>query len=116
MSKPATPILLSDEERAALEHVVRGARTERRMVMRARIVLAAGEGRATTHIAASMGFTPATVSKWRTRFGRDRMEGLRDAPRSGQPVRYGAAAEKRILAMLDQPPPSGYATWNGSLR
>lgn len=44
-----------------------------------------------------------------------RLDGLRDAPRSGQPVRYGAAAEKRILAVLDRPPPSGYATWNGRL-
>jgi transposase len=115
MSKPATSIVLSDEEHAALERMARGAKTERRMVTRARIVLAAAEGRATTHIASSMGLTPATVSKWRTRFGRDRLAGLRDAPRSGQPVRYGAPAEKRILAMLDQSPPSGEATWNGRL-
>ena len=115
MSKPATLIVLSDEERAALERMVRGAKTERRMVMRARIVLATAEGRATTHIAASMQLSPATVSKWRTRFGRERLEGLRDAPRSGQPVRYGTAAEKRILAVLDRQAPSGYATWNGRL-
>ncbi|NIR33754.1 MAG: IS630 family transposase [Desulfuromonadales bacterium] len=115
MSKPATPIVLTDEERAALERMVRGAKTERRMVTRAQIILAAAEGQATTHIAARMGLTPATVSKWRTRFASDRLDGLRDAPRSGQPVRYGAAAEKRILALLDQPPPSGYATWNGRL-
>jgi hypothetical protein len=28
---------------------------------------------------------------------------------------YGAAAERRVLAQLDEPPPSGHATWNGSL-
>ena len=115
MSKPATPIVLTEEEHAALERMVRGAKTERRMVTRAQIVLAAAEGRATTHIAANMELTPATVSKWRTRFATDRLAGLRDAPRSGQPVRYGAAAEKRILALLDQAPPSGYANWNGRL-
>jgi len=115
MSKRATPIVLTEEERGALERRVRGAKTERRMSERSRIVLAAAAGRATTHIAASMGLTAATVSKWRTRFARDRLEGLRDAPRSGQPVRYGRAAEARILAVLDRPPPRGYATWNGQL-
>ena len=115
MSKPATPIVLMDEERDALKRMVREAKTERRMAERARIVLEAAGGRATTHIAAGMELTAATVSKWRTRFGRDRLDGLRDAPRSGQPVRYGRKAEGRILAVLDQPPPSGYATWNGRL-
>jgi len=115
MSKPATSIVLNDAERAVLERLVRGAKTERRMAERAQIVLEAAKGRATTHIAAALGLTVSTVSKWRTRFGRDRVEGLRDAPRSGQPVRYGRKAEQRILAVLDQPPPGGYATWNGRL-
>jgi hypothetical protein len=30
-------------------------------------------------------------------------------------VVYGATAERRVLAKLDAPPPSGYATWNGRL-
>ena len=29
--------------------------------------------------------------------------------------RYDATMERRILEQLDQPPPSGYAVWNGSL-
>lgn len=115
MSKPATLIVLNDAERTVLERMVRGAKTERRMTERARIVLEAAKGGATTHIATALGLTAATVSKWRIRFARDRVEGLRDAPRSGQPVRYGRKAERRILAMLDEPPPSGYATWNGRL-
>jgi transposase len=43
------------------------------------------------------------------------MAGLGDWPRSGRPRTYGTEAEKRILAMLDQPPPVGYAQWNGRL-
>jgi transposase len=115
MSKPATPIVLSDEERSRLERIVRGTKSEQRLVTRARIVLAAADGEATTQIASRMGLVAATVSKWRTRFASHRLEGLRDAPRSGQPKRYGRPAEKRILAKLDEPPPSGYATWNGRL-
>ena len=44
MSKRATRIVLTDEERAALERVLRGAKTERRMSERSRIVLAAARG------------------------------------------------------------------------
>ncbi len=115
MSKRATPIVLTEEERGALESMVRGGKTEKRLAQRAAIVLASATGRATTHIALRMELTAATVSKWRTRFAENRLAGLSDAPRSGQPVRYGSKAEKRILTMLDQPPPSGYATWNGRL-
>lgn len=115
MSKIATPIVLSEDERSALDRLLRGGKTEQRLAERARIVLAAAQGQATTRIAKEQQVTPATVSKWRVRFGKNRMAGLRDAPRSGQPVRYGERAEKRVLAALDKPPPSGYATWNGRL-
>jgi len=115
MSKHATPIVLTEDERSALERLIRGGKTEKRIVERARIVLAAAQGQATTHIAKEQGVTPATVSKWRMRFAGDRIAALRDAPRSGQPVRYGIQAEKRVLAALESAPPSGYATWNGRL-
>ena len=32
-----------------------------------------------------------------------------------KPARYGEATRKRILAMLDEPPPEGHATWTGTL-
>ncbi len=38
-----------------------------------------------------------------------------DAPRPGQPGKYGAEDEQRLLAQLDSPPPRGYAAWNGRL-
>src|ERR1700740_750183 len=41
--------------------------------------------------------------------------GLRDASRSGKPRQYEGDHERRILAALDEPPPAGYARWNGTL-
>ena len=83
--------------------------------MRAQIILAAAEGRSTKEIAFRLGTRTATVGKWRNRFARDGLPSLQDAPRSGQPRKYDAATERRILAKLDEPPPSGYATWSGAL-
>jgi DDE superfamily endonuclease/Homeodomain-like domain len=55
------------------------------------------------------------VSQWRRRFAAQRLVGLQDRPRPGPRRRYGAEVERRILAWLDQPPPSGYASWSGRL-
>ena len=111
----ACEIRLTDEERSQLESWVRASTTEQRMVQRARIVLEGAAGRTSKEIALTLKLRAATVSKWRTRFYRNGMAGLDDAPRPGKMAKYDATTEKRILAQLDAPPPAGYATWTGRL-
>ena len=111
----ATKIELNDIEREKLRSWTRNGKTEQRMSLRAQIILLADEGKATQEIAESLSIRKATVSKWRTRFAAQRFEGLRDEPRAGKPASYDHDTEKRVLAMLDQEPPRGYATWNGRL-
>lgn len=111
----ATQIVLTSEERDTLERWTRASTAERRSVERARYILAASEGESTTAIARRFGVRPATVSKWRTRFAEERLVGLQDAPRAGPKVRYGKEVERQILSKLDDPPPKGYAIWNGRL-
>src|SRR3990172_4723353 len=103
MRKTATPIVLSETEQETLRTWLRAGRSEQRMVDRARIVLAAADGIGTNDIARQLGTRPARVSKWRTRFARDRLVGLADAPRPGAQPRYDEATERRILAALDTP-------------
>ena len=55
------------------------------------------------------------VSKWRLRFASDRLAGLGDAPRSGKPRTYREDTDRRILAVLDRPPPVGFARWTAPL-
>ena len=111
----ATVIELSAEERAQLEKWVRATTTERRLHQRARIVLECAAGSKTKDVASLLGVREATVSKWRTRFAKDRNAGLNDAPRPGRQPIYGKETERRILSKLDEPPPDGHATWNGGL-
>lgn len=115
MSRQATVIELSEDDRRTLESWTRSGSTEQRLVLRAKIILAAAAGEATISIANRLGVWPTTVSKWRMRFPALGIAGLSDAARSGAPERYGNDTEKRILAKLDEPPPSGYATWDGNL-
>jgi transposase len=111
----ATPIALTAAERATLAGWVRSGKTEHRLVERARIVLLAGDGWGSRAIAREVGCARGVVSRWRVRFARDRLAGLADAPRSGKPRIYGADAGRRILALLDRPPPAGFARWTAPL-
>ena len=111
----ARRIALAPEEQSFLEAVERRATSAKRDVFRAGVILRAAAGASNAEIAASMRTRPATASKWRGRFLRDRLHGLQDAPRPGKPATYDRKSERRILAQLDQPPPKGYARWNGVL-
>lgn len=115
MGRPATAVVLTEQDRATLEQWVRAPTTQQRLVLRARIVLAAAEGQATQDIAAALELRPATVSTWRQRFAVSGLAGLQDQPRSGRPRQYQDEDEQRILHLLDQEPPPEAAEWNGRL-
>jgi transposase len=115
MIRDAVVVRLSPEDRAVLEGRLRAPTTEQRQAFRARIVLLATEGRSTRSIAREVGTMPRTVSGWRCRFAREGLAGLEDKPRPGPAPKYGAATGRRILALLDDPPPEGYARWTGPL-
>jgi transposase len=85
------------------------------MVERAKVILLAHQGKSNLEIAEQLKTRPARVSKWRQRFGERRLDGLHDADRKGRPAHYDKATEKRVLTMLDEPPPEGYGKWSGGL-
>ena len=98
-----------------LEARVRAPTTEQRDVFRAWIILLASEGRSTRSIARSVATMPRTVSTWRGRFAREGLAGLVDKPRPGPAPKYDVGTGQRILAVLERPPPAGFARWNGPL-
>ena len=115
MIPDAIEVRLNRKERTELEARLRAATTEQRQLLRIKIVLEAADGFGTREIARELDTTPTTVSLWRGRYAREGLEGLEDLPRSGAPPIYGAATDQRIRAVLDQPPPKGFARWNGPL-
>ena len=115
MATAPARIRLTDAEEATLREWCRKGTSEQRTVERARIILLSHEGKTVENIAKALNTRPARVSKWRQRFAKDRLLALSDAPRSGKPHKYTAETEKRVLSMLDEPAPEGYAQWNGAL-
>src|SRR5204863_6152134 len=58
---------------------------------------------------------PRIVSLWRHRYADHGLEGLQDKPRPGKQPIYTKTTDKRILQLLDKPPPQGFARWTGPL-
>lgn len=115
MSKHATRVVIASEDRPVLMKWAQGTTTEQRLALRSRIVLLAAEGMSTTAIAQQCGTRPNTVSKWRQRYASGGLAGLADKPRPGAVKRYGVETEQRVLRLVQEPPPKGYARWNGRL-
>src|SRR5262245_15860284 len=84
-SLPVVPIELTDVEREQLESWSRRLTTSRGLAERSRIVLSCAEGLRTGEIAARLNVHRNTVAKWRRRSEAERLDGLVDEPRPGQP-------------------------------
>ena len=111
----ATAIVLTSEERQVLEALAGSRESEARLRDRARIVLLAAAGMASRAIGRDVGGTPGTASKWRIRYARDRLAGPSETGNRGNDPKYGPEHGQRVLALLDQPPPVGYANWTALL-
>src|SRR3712207_7819597 len=75
--RPTAALVLEPDERAYLERQVRRRRVARSMSERCRIILRCADGIPSKVVAAELGVHEHTVGKWRRRFIKDRIEGLR---------------------------------------
>ena len=64
----APVVNLTEQDRVVLLRWSRGKRTEARLVVRAKIILAAASGLKNKDIARELGTTPHAVARWRNRF------------------------------------------------
>ena len=108
----ATPLTLAAEERGELEKLVRRRKTAQDLALRARIVLRCAEGLASQAVAGEVGVCAHTVGKWRERFARDRLAGLRDEPRSGAPRTVTDQRVAELLVRTLETTPEGATHWS----
>lgn len=85
---PVPEIVLTVEERCELEHVAACYTRPHKEVQRAKLVLCAAEGMTNVEIGRRLDMNPIVVGRWRRRFAAERLEGLKDKPRSGRPRRF----------------------------
>lgn len=114
MPRHAQKILLVDDLKRQLQARASAPSTPQGVSLRLRIVLRAAEGKTNDEISRELNVCVPVVRKWRGRFARSGVEGLKDQPRSGKPRTYDDAFRQRVLATLEQPPPAGQSTWDGA--
>jgi len=113
MPRHAPELECSAEDKASLVAITKSRTEEARAVERARIILACLQGKQIQQVARELGVSIPTVTKWRRRFALWGPRGLRDQRRPGKPATYDTAFRNRVLALLEQPPPSGMSHWDG---
>ena len=99
MPKRATAIVLSEPEQQALLQIIKRRRSGQQAVLRARMVVAAAEGRSNAHIARELAVSVDTVRLWRDRWASlqgialervSAVERLQEAPRPGVAPKFTA--------------------------
>jgi transposase len=110
--RPLPALTLTDDERQTLETWRRRPKTAQRLALRAKIVLAAGDGTSNTRIALDLGVTVQTAGKWRQRFLRSRLDGLADEPRPGAPRTISDARVEEVITRTLESKPTNATHWS----
>src|SRR6201997_3272620 len=106
------PLVLSEDERRTLENWAKRRSSAQGLALRARIVLACAQGDSNLAVAARLGVNRKTVTRWRARFLRERLDGLTDDPRPGVPRTVTDAQVEEVVVRTLEEVPAGAAHWS----
>src|SRR5882762_7069674 len=106
------PLVLSGAERRTLENWAKRRKTAQGLALRARIVLACADGAPNIAVAARLGVSRTTVTKWRARFLARRLDGLGDEPRPGVPRAITDAQVEEVVVRTLEEVPEGATHWS----
>jgi transposase len=113
MSRKSIPVVLSEAETVRLEQWIRAGSTPQQVVLRARMILEAAQGKRDKQIAAQLKVHRFTVALWRQRV---RAQGIgcvwEIASGRGRKPRYGAEMTAQIVEATLQSKPKGSTHWS----
>jgi len=110
--RPKAELVLTDDERLALESLAHRSRTSPVQARRARIVLACATGLDNKSVAQKLRMNPVTVGKWRARFVAQRLDGLLDEPRPGAPRTITDTRVEDVVVRTLESTPKGQTHWS----
>jgi transposase len=113
--RPTKALNLTPVEKEKLTMLARRPKSSQAIAMRARIVLACGEGLSNAAVATKLRITGATVCKWRERFRVRRLEGLLDEPRPGTPRSITDKQVEDVVTRTLESMPANATHWSTRL-
>ena len=105
-------LILTPDERTALERLARGGRSRADLARRARIILRLADGASYLDIERGLGESSRTIGKWKRRFLTDRVAGLHGRYPGAVATVLTPALEARILAWTRKAPTDGSTHWS----
>src|SRR3979409_185629 len=109
---PSTSLVLTTDQRAALETRGRSGRGRAAAARRARVILLLAEGCSYAAIATMTGCSSRTIALWKQRFATDGLAGLAARHRGSKPAALTPALEARIMNWTRRAPPHGATHWS----
>jgi transposase len=103
---------LTAEERETLERWSRGRTVSQGLAKRAEIILLCARGKLHRTIARRLNVTIQTVGRWRSRFARNRLEGLSDLPRPNVHRKLSDERVEELVRTTLQTKPDGATHWS----
>jgi transposase len=112
---PAVPVRMTIKRDRKLRQIISAGTSPQRLVLRARIIMAAADGDPNAKIARDLGCSENTVREWRGRFAREGIPGIFDRPRPGRPETHGPSVRLAIVATATSVPPDGESCWSQAM-
>ena len=108
----AVPVRTTIKRERKLRQIISAGTSPQRLVLRARIILAAAAGDENAKIARDLGCSENTVRQWRKRFAERGIPGIFDRPRPGRPETHGPSVRLVIISAATSVPPDGESCWS----
>jgi transposase len=112
MARIAQPITITVEQQQELLVMSRSLKIEKRYSQRAQVILLSLQGKSLKTIIEETDMSRPAVNKWRQRFRKQGIEGLKDAPRSGKPSVITAKQKAMVVQKACEKPSGGYTNWS----
>ncbi|CAN5121576.1 hypothetical protein BH20ACT24_BH20ACT24_07740 [soil metagenome] len=109
---PAEALSLSGQQMAELRRLVRAPKMPQKVALRAKVALAAAQGRSNNAIASELGVSRPTVFLWRDRMATPGVEGIiHDATRPGRRRAIPPEVVDRVVDATLNTRPEGATHW-----
>jgi transposase len=110
---PSPALVMSDAQREILESLAKSQTAAHREVTRAKALLLAADGLASTAVAYEVGVSPSSVVAWRSRFAEEGLAKLgRVRPGRGRKPQIPAEKIDEIVRLTQESKPEGETHWS----
>lgn len=105
---------ISDLDHKELLVRSRSHKLGKRDVLRAQIILFCAMNKSYSTIQKELMISRPVINKWKSRYKKHGLAGLKDLPRSGKPSVYDEADKARVVQLACERPGGGYTSWSQS--